>query len=292
MTILIGKDTKVVIQGMTGTAGKAHTRTMLDFGTNIVAGTKPNASNESVYDIPVFSTVKEAIEKRGANTSIVLVPAQFAKNAALEAINAGIKLVVIAPEHVPIQDTMEIIENARKKGCTIIGPNTAGVIAPNVKCKVGFVPNRYYTPGSIGIASRSGTLLYEFGNRLTSEGLGQSTCVGVGGDSIVGTRMADVVKLFEEDFETKATLLIGEVGGTQEEEVAELVAKGIVRKPIVAYLVGKSAPKDKRMGHAGAIMLQGKETIESKIRILKNANIEVADTMQDALKFLRKYVNQ
>ncbi|MGC8694268.1 MAG: succinate--CoA ligase subunit alpha [Candidatus Micrarchaeia archaeon] len=290
MAILIDKDTKVVVQGITGTAGKAHTRTMLDFGTNIVAGTKPGASGETVYNIPVFSTVKEAIEKTGANTSIVLVPAQFAKSAAIESINAGIKLIVIAPEHVPIHDVMEIIENAKRKGCTIIGPNTAGIIAPSLKCKVGFVPNRYYMPGSIGIASRSGTLLYEFGNRLTSNNLGQSTCVGVGGDSVVGMRMADIVKLFEKDPETKVSLLIGEVGGTQEEEVAELVANGVIKKPVVAYLVGKSAPKDKRMGHAGAIMLQGKGTIESKIKILKEAGVEVADTMEDAVRLLREHI--
>jgi len=290
MAILIDKETKVVVQGITGTAGRAHVQTMRAFGTNIVAGTKPGTSGEEVDGIPVFSTVKEAIDKRGANTAIVFVPAKFAKAAALESINAGIKTIVVTPEHVPIQDTIEIIETARKKGATIIGPNTAGIIAPSLKIKVGFVPNKYYIPGNIGVASRSGTLLYELGSRLTASGLGQSTCVGVGGDPIVGTRLAEVLKMFEKDPETHAMLIIGEIGGTQEEEVAKLVSEGVIKKPVVAYIVGKSVPAGKRMGHAGAIMEGEHDTIESKINILKNAGIEVAETLQQTIDLLRKYV--
>ncbi|MEM0201552.1 MAG: succinate--CoA ligase subunit alpha [Candidatus Micrarchaeaceae archaeon] len=290
MAILIDENTRVIVQGITGTAGRAHTKTMLQFGTNIVAGVKPGSEGEKVENVPVYSTVEEAMREGKANASIIFVPAKFAKAAAIEAINAGIKLLVLPPEHIPIHDTMYVLELANRMGTKIIGPNTAGIIAPGIRCKIGFVPNKYYIDGHVGVASRSGTLLYEFGSRLTLEGLGQSTCIGVGGDPIVGTRIGNVLQMFEHDPKTKVSLIIGEIGGTQEEEVADLIASGLIKKPVVAYIVGRSVPAGKRMGHAGAIMYGEKGTMESKIKALSKAGVNIAGTMQDTVDIVKNLI--
>lgn len=293
MAILVDENTRVVVQGMTGSAGQAHTKTMLEFGTNVVAGTKPGvAEGTEVLGIPVYPTVKRAVDEKGANASIIFVPPSAAKGAALEAIDAGIKLLVVVPEHIPIHDGIEIMEAARARGVTVIGPNTAGLIAPSKRCKIGFVPNKYYMPGSVGLMSRSGTLMYEAGSRLKRAGIGESTAIGVGGDMVIGSRFADLLQRFEADPDTKVSLIVGEIGGTQEEEAAQLVLSGRVRKPVVAYIVGRSAPKGKRMGHAGAIMSGDTGTMESKLKAMKAAGIAVASTMDEAVSEVARYAGR
>ncbi|MDE1811014.1 MAG: succinate--CoA ligase subunit alpha [Candidatus Micrarchaeota archaeon] len=289
MAILVDENTRVVVQGITGSAGQAHAKTMLEFGTKIVAGTKPGVDSGEVLGIPVFSTVKRAVEEKGANASIILVPPSAAKGAALEAIAAGIKLIVVAPEHIPIHDELEIMEAARANGVTVVGPNTAGIIAPSKKCKIGFVPNKYYIPGRVGLMSRSGTLMYEAGSRLKKAGIGESTAIGVGGDMVIGSRFADLLQKFESDPETDVSFIVGEIGGSQEEEAAQLVSSGKIKKPVVAYIVGRSAPKGKRMGHAGAIMSGDAGTMESKINAMREAGINVVSTMDEAVREVAKY---
>lgn len=292
MAILVDENTRVVVQGITGTAGQAHTSTMIAFGTKIVAGTKPGvAEGTRVLGAPVYPTVKRAIEESGANTSIIFVPPAFAKGAAMEAIDAGIKLIVLVPEHIPIQDVLSVVEAAKAAGATVVGPNTAGLIAPSLKCKVGFVPNKYYTPGTVGLISRSGTLMYEAGSRLTKAGMGQSTAIGVGGDMVVGSRFAELLERFEADPQTKATLMVGEIGGSQEEEAARLIASGKIRKPVVAYIVGQSAPKGKRMGHAGAIVSADTGTMESKLAALQGSGVKVARTMDEAVRLIAESIS-
>lgn len=288
MSILLNAETKVVVQGITGSAGGMHTKNMLEYGTKIVAGVRPGAEGQEVHGVPVFNTVKSAVEKTGANTSILFVPGGVVKSAAIEAMDAGIKLLVIVPEHVPLHDTMEIVTYAKKKGVVVIGPNTAGMIAPESKTKVGFVPNGYFVPGSVGVASRSGTLMYEIISRLTLNELGQTTCIGVGGDPIVGTRFPELLKMFQKDPQTKAILLIGEIGGSQEEDAAALVSSGVVTKPVIAYIAGRSAPKGKKIGHAGAIVAGDKGTMESKLAAFEDAGIKVAKTPGEVVELVRK----
>lgn len=288
MSILVGPDTKVLIQGITGRAGRLHTQSMLEYGTTIVAGVRPGAEGEEVCGVPVYNRVKSAVAETGANASVLFVPAHAVKGAALEAIDAGIKLLVIIPEHVPLHDTLEIINEARKRGAIVIGPNTAGMIAPPVKCKLGFMPNRYYIPGPVGVVTRSGTLTYEIVSRLTLAGIGQTTCVGVGGDAAVGTRFPDLLKLFEADPETKVMLLVGELGGTQEEEAAELVRTGLITKPVIAYIAGYSIPSGKRFGHAGTIVEGNRGTIESKLNAFAEAGIPVAKFPADVVKLIKE----
>ncbi len=285
---MIDSSTRVVVQGITGKAGSLHTKTMLEYGTNIVAGVRPGAEGEEVHGILVYNKVKSAVAEHDANASILFVPGPLVKGAALEAINAGIRLLVIIPEHVPIHDTIEIMEHARKKGAAVVGPNTAGLIYPEYKCKIGFVPNKYFIPGPVGIGSRSGTLMYELVARLTRSNIGQSLCVGVGGDPIVGMRFPQLLRIFQKDKNTKAILLIGEIGGTQEEDAAELVVSGEITKPVVAYMAGHSAPKEKKIGHAGAIVSGEKGTMESKLRAFEKAGIGVAKTPGEVVNLICK----
>ncbi len=288
MGILVDENTKIIVQGITGKAGSTHTKNMLDYGTKIVAGVRPGADGEEVHGIPVYNTVRSALEKHEANASILFVPSNLAKGAALEAIEAGIKLVVIIPEHVPLLDTLEIIETAKKYKSTVIGPNTPGLISPEARCKIGFVPNQYYIPGSVGVASRSGTLTYEIVSRLTLNGIGQTTCIGVGGDPLVGSPFPNIVKMFEDDPKTRLILLIGEIGGTQEENVAEMIINGDVKKPVVVYVAGHAVPSGKKMGHAGAIISGGMGTIESKMRMFERAGVAVAKTPAEAVELVKK----
>ncbi len=291
MAILLNDETRVVVHGITGNAGTLHSKGMLDYGTKVVAGVRPGAAGQEVNGVKVFDNAKDAVAATNANTSILFVPAKFAKDSAIEAIDAGIKTLVIIPEHVPIHDTLYMVTYARKHGATIVGPNTAGMIAPLYKCKVGFVPDKFFTPGNVLIASRSGTLMYEFAARLNDRGIGQSFCVGVGGDPVVGIRFADVMRLAEKDDDTRAVLLIGEIGGTQEEEAAELVESKAFTKPVFAYIAGRYAPKERAMGHAGALIAGITGTMESKLGAFDKAGIfagkvpgEVIDAIGETVK--------
>lgn len=288
MSVLVDSSTRLLVQGITGSAAQHHTELMLEYGTNVVAGMRPGAGGTNVHGVPVFDTVAEAVDASGANASILFVPARAMKVAAFEALEAGIKLLVMVSEHVPLHDTMEIIAKARELDARVVGPNTPGLIAPPENCKIGFVPSQYYRPGIVGVASRSGTLTYEIVSRLTLAGIGQTTCVGVGGDPIVGTTFSDMARLFQADDGTEIILLIAEVGGSMEEEVAELALAGKITKPIVSYIAGRTAPKGKRMGHAGAIVAAGRGSIESKLEAFDRASIPVADVPDEVIGLVQQ----
>lgn len=274
MAIIVDEKTKVCVQAITGKQGRFHTRQMLDYGTRVVAGTSPGKGGQEVEGVPVYDTVEEAVDRRGATASVIFVPAAFAKDAAFEAIDAKIQVVTIISEHIPVHDAMDIMAFAAQRGATVVGPNTFGVISPG-KCKVGIMPNRIYAPGPVGIAARSGTLSYEIAFQLTSAGIGQSTVVGLGGDRVVGLDFVDCLRMLERDPETKAVVLVGEIGGSAEEEAAEFI-KGMT-KPVVAYVAGKSAPPGKRMGHAGAIIERGRGTFAGKVEALRQGGAAVAE---------------
>ncbi|MEN3045642.1 MAG: succinate--CoA ligase subunit alpha [Candidatus Hydrothermales bacterium] len=274
MAILLSYDTRVLVQGITGRDGSFHAVKMKEYGTKVVAGVTPGKGGQKVGDIPVFNSVLEAVEKEGPNTSIIFVPAPFAKDAMYEAIDAGIKLIVTITEGIPAQDTAEILDYIKGKDVRIIGPNCPGIIAPSI-AKVGIMPGHIFKKGPVGVISRSGTLTYEVVYHLSNNNLGQSTAVGIGGDPIIGTRFIDLLEMFEKDDETECIVLIGEIGGTDEEDAAEYI-KHNVRKPVVAFIAGRTAPPEKRMGHAGAIIEGGKGTAESKIKALEEANVSVA----------------
>jgi succinyl-CoA synthetase alpha subunit len=273
MSILVDENSKVIVQGITGHQGVFHTKAMLDYGTKVVAGVTPGKGGEAVHGVPVFDSVREAAISTGANASMILVPAPFALDASFEAIDAGLQLLVIITERIPFHDAMRMMAYARLKAVTVIGPNCPGVISPD-KCKVGIMPSRIFHRGDVGVVSRSGTLTYEIVNAITESGLGQSTCVGIGGDPIIGTSMTDVLRLFEEDEETKSIVIVGEIGGTAEESAAKYI-RGM-NTDVYAYIAGRTAPPGKRMGHAGAIITRGKGTAESKIAALTEANAKVA----------------
>ncbi|MEN3044941.1 MAG: succinate--CoA ligase subunit alpha [Candidatus Hydrothermales bacterium] len=274
MAILLSHDTRVLVQGITGRDGSFHAIKMKEYGTKVVAGVTPSKGGQKVDDIPVFNSVSEAVRKEGANTSVIFVPAPFAKDAMYEAIDAGIKLIVTITEGIPAQDMAEILDYIKGTDVRIIGPNCPGIIAPSV-AKVGIMPGHIFKKGPVGVVSRSGTLTYEVVYHLTNNNLGQSTAVGIGGDPIIGTRFIDLLELFEKDSETECIVLIGEIGGTDEEDAAEYIKKNL-KKPVVAFIAGRTAPPEKRMGHAGAIIEGGKGTAESKINALKEANVSVA----------------
>ncbi|WP_018086753.1 succinate--CoA ligase subunit alpha [Desulfurispora thermophila] len=273
MAIIIDENTHVLVQGITGNQGRFHTRQMLNFGTKIVAGVSPGKGGQEVEGVPVYDTVSAALEEQKVDAACLFIPAAFAKDAAFEAIDAGIKVVVIITEHIPVHDEMQIIAFARQKGTTIIGPNTFGIVSAG-KCKIGIPPNQFFKPGPVGVVARSGTLTYEIVANLSAHELGQSTVVGLGGDRVVGLSFIDVLERFEKDPETKAVVLVGEIGGNAEEEAAEFIKK--MSKPVVAYIAGKSAPPGKRMGHAGAIIERGKGTFEGKVKALQAAGVAVA----------------
>jgi len=286
MGIIVDENTRAIVQGITGTQGSLHTRLMLGYGTKIVAGVTPGKGGTEVHGVPVYDTVEEAREKHSPNASIIFVPAPFAAEAALEAIASRIRTIVMITEHVPIKDSIELIAHACQAKATIIGPNTPGIITPR-KCKVGIMPAHIFTPGSVGVASRSGTLTYEVAASLTKNRIGQSTCVGVGGDPITGLNFIDTLKLFKEDAQTKAVVLIGEIGGNLEELTAEHIVQGYP-KPVVAYIAGRSAPPEKRMGHTGAIIMGNTGTAENKIKAFESAGVKVAEKPSDIAKLLTK----
>ncbi|MEW6685407.1 MAG: succinate--CoA ligase subunit alpha [Candidatus Edwardsbacteria bacterium] len=274
MSILIDKKTKVVVQGITGRDGSFHTRQMLAYGTKIVAGVTPGKGGEKTEGVPVFDTVKEASIVTRANTSVIYVPASFAAEAIYEAADAGLHLVVCITEGIPQMEMVKLWQYLQSKKTRLVGPNCPGVISPG-KCKVGIMPAQIHKPGPIGVVSRSGTLTYEVVWQLTQAGLGQSTCIGIGGDPIIGTNFIDCLCLFEKDPQTKAIVLIGEIGGTDEEEAAQFI-KNNMRKPVVAFIAGQTAPSGKRMGHAGAIISGGTGTAAEKIAAFKKVGVLVA----------------
>jgi len=285
MTVMINKKTKVVVQGITGYQGTYHSKAMRDFGTKVVAGVTPGKAGEKVNDIPVFDTVADAVAKTGANTSCVFVPAPMTKDAVMEALDAGIATIVVVTEHVPVHDAIHFVAVARSKGVALVGPNCPGLAAPGVG-KVGILPSKIFMKGTVGVVSRSGTLTYEIVNAMTEHGIGQSTCVGIGGDRVPGTNFVDVLARFQKDKDTEKIVLVGEIGGTAEEEAAEFV-KAHVTKPVVAYIAGRTAPPGKRMGHAGAIIARGRGTAESKIKALEAAGVKVARIPTDVPELLR-----
>jgi succinyl-CoA synthetase alpha subunit len=258
---------------------------MLDYGTRVVAGTTPGKGGTDVNGIPVYDTVLEAVEKHDANASIIFVPAPFATEAALEAMDANIKTMVIITEHIPIRDSIMLMAHARQRNAVVVGPNTPGIITPG-ECKLGIMPAHVFKRGVVGVASRSGTLTYEIAAELTKHGLGQSTCFGLGGDPVVGLSFVDALRLFEADNQSKAVILIGEIGGDAEERAAEYVAEVRYPKPVVAFVAGRSAPSGKRMGHAGAIVMGKAGTAESKIKTFEAAGIAVAERPSDVARLL------
>ena len=279
MSILINKDTKVICQGITGGAGTFHTRGCRDYGTQMVGGVTPGKGGQDVDGIPVFDTVREAVDSTSANATMIFVPAPFTADAILEAVDAGIETIAAITEGVPVLDMVRVYEVIRESNSTLIGPNCPGLITPG-ECKIGIMPGYIHTPGTVGIMSRSGTLTYEAVWQTSNVGLGQSTCVGLGGDPIVGTSFIDLFKLYEADDQTEAIMMIGEIGGTAEEEAAAYVAEHVT-KPVAAFIAGRTAPPGKRMGHAGAIISGGKGTAAEKVKALEVAGIEVAESPAD-----------
>jgi succinyl-CoA synthetase alpha subunit len=285
--IIVDTNTRAIVQGITGTQGSFHAKLMLEYGTKIFAGTSPGKGGLQINKVPVFDTVEEAREKYSPNASIIFVPAPFAADAALEAIENGIKTVVVITEHIPIKDAVTVMAYAKKLGATIIGPNTPGIITPGA-CKLGIMPSHIFKPGNIGIVSRSGTLTYEIAAGLTRKQLGQSTCLGLGGDPITGLNFMDALKMFENDPQTKAVALIGEIGGNLEELAAQYIATEDYPKPVVAFIAGRSAPPGKRMGHAGAIVMGKAGTAENKIEAFKKVGVEVAEKPSDVAQLLTR----
>jgi len=283
--VLVDKDTRTIVQGITGTQGSFHTKLMLDYGTHIVAGVTPGKGGTWVHGVPVYNTVKEAVKKHDANASIIFVPAAFAGNAALEAMEGGLKTIVIITEHMPVKDAIHVMACAKQKGTTVIGPNTPGIITPG-ECKLGVMPAQVFKPGIVGVASRSGTLTYEIAAEISVRGLGQSTCVGLGGDPVVGLSFVEVLRMFEMDKHTEAVALIGEIGGNLEELAAEFVSKEGYPKPVVAFVAGRTAPPGKKMGHAGAIIMGGAGTAQSKIDAFRAAGVDVAEKPGELARLL------
>lgn len=276
MSILVNKDTKLIVQGITGKEGAFHTEKMVEYGTRVVAGVTPGKGGQTIQSILVFNTVMEAKKATGANASVIFVPPVFAPDAILEAADAGVDLVVCITEGIPALDMVSVYNRIRGGKTRLVGPNCPGVITPD-ECKVGIMPGFVHKKGRVGVVSRSGTLTYEAVHQLTELGLGQTTCLGIGGDSIIGTNFIDCLDLFEKDPETEAVVMIGEIGGTAEEEAAEFV-RANVSKPVVSFIAGRTAPPGKRMGHAGAIISGGKGTAAEKMKALEAAGIAVCES--------------
>jgi succinyl-CoA synthetase alpha subunit len=287
MSIFVDEKNTVVVQGATGHQGVFHIGEMKRFGTNVVAGVTPGKAGEDVHGVPVFNTVRDAVIDTKANTSLVLVPARFAKDAVFEALDAGIQTVVVITENIPFHDAMEFVHYAKYKQAVLIGPNCPGIASPG-KTKIGILPGGIFLKGKTGVASRSGTLTYEIVNSLSERGIGQSTCVGLGGDPIIGTTFIDALQAFEQDKATKAVVLVGEIGGTAEEDAAEYI-KEHIHKPVFAFIAGRTAPPGKRMGHAGAIISRGKGTAESKIKAFEKAGVKLASFPTEIADLVEKY---
>ncbi|NPA80377.1 MAG: succinate--CoA ligase subunit alpha [Thermotogae bacterium] len=285
MAILLTKDNRVIVQGITGRDGSFHTKLMLDYGTQIVGGVTPGKGGQEVHGVPVFNTVREAVERTGADTSIIFVPAKFAADAVMEAADAGIKLIVVITEGIPVNDVMKAKIFAEERGARIIGPNCPGLITPG-QAKVGIMPGHIFKEGSVGVVSRSGTLTYEIVSHLTANGLGQSTAIGIGGDPIIGTKFIDALRFFKDDPQTEAVVLIGEIGGTDEQDAADYIASEF-NKPVVAFIAGRTAPKEKRMGHAGAIIMGSEGTYEEKRKKFESVGVPVADLPEEVPKLLK-----
>ena len=291
MGIFVGKDSKVVVQGITGKQATFHTQIMKDYGTNVVAGVTPGRAGEEVLGIPVFNTVSDAVEATDANVSVIYVPARFAADSVIEAADAGVDLVVCITENIPVMDMIRVRRYLKDKKTKLIGPNCPGILTVD-ECRLGLLPTYIHKKGHVGVISRSGTLTYEVTYQLTMAGIGQTTCIGIGGDPVKGMDFIEVLKAFNEDEDTLAVMMIGEIGGTAEEEAAEWIKENM-KKPVVGFISGQQAPPGKRMGHAGAIISGGKGTAKDKIKALNAAGIEVADTVasmgQLAVKVLKEH---
>jgi len=293
MSILVDRKTRLVVQGITGSEGSFHTRQMVEYGTKVVAGVTPGKGGAKFEGIPIYNTVEETIKNQKANTSVIFVPPAFAADAILEAANAGIKVIICVTEGIPTSDMVKVYNSIKHKDVILVGPNCPGVISPG-KAKVGIMPGFIHKKGTIGIVSRSGTLTYEAVKQIVDVGLGQSTAVGIGGDPIIGSKFTDIIKMFNEDPDTEGIVMIGEIGGTTEEEAAVFIKKN-VKKPVVGFIAGRTAPPGRRMGHAGAIIAAGKGTAAEKIAAMKKAGIKVSEspadigtTMLKALKSVKK----
>jgi succinyl-CoA synthetase alpha subunit len=279
MSILIDKKTRLVVQGITGGEGSFHTQQMIEYGTKVVAGVTPDKGGTEFLGVPVYNTAEEAVKEQKANTSVIFVPPAFAVDAVLEAVSSGIKVIVCITEGIPVADMIKVYNSIKNKDVVLIGPNCPGIISPG-KAKIGIMPGFIHKPGKIGVVSRSGTLTYEAVKQLSDINLGQSTCVGIGGDPIIGSRFIDIIKLFNEDPGTEGIVMIGEIGGTAEEEAAIFIKK-YVKKPVVGFIAGRTAPPGRRMGHAGAIISGGKGTAAEKMQAMKKAGIKVVESPAD-----------
>ncbi len=287
MSILIDQNTRLIVQGITGREGTFHTEQMLAYGTNVVAGVTPGRSGQNVFGVPVYNTVKEAVEETNANATVLFVPAKYTAQGVMEAMQAGLKLILTISEHVPVQDMMKIHHFARKYQCRVIGPNSFGIISPG-KAKAGFMAHKIFTPGSVAVMSRSATNCYETVFMMTNKGIGQSTCIGNGGDMIPGSSFVDLLPLLEEDVDTKVIVLIGEIGGSEEELAAEYI-KQHVTKPVITLIAGKNAPKDTSMGHAGAIISpDGTGSAEIKEQRMQEAGALIAESTQHIVELLEE----
>jgi succinyl-CoA synthetase alpha subunit len=286
MSILIDQNTKVIVQGITGRDGSFHAKQMKEYGSKVVGGVTPGKGGQEVDGIPVFNSVKEAKEKTGANAAVIYVPAKFAKDAMLEDIANGIELIICITEGIPVIDMVEVKKALNASKCRLIGPNCPGLISPG-KCKIGIMPGHIHQPGHIGVVSRSGTLTYEVVYNLSINKMGQSSCVGLGGDPIIGTRFVDVLKMFQDDPDTHGIVMVGEIGGGDEQLAADFI-KSYVKKPVVSFIAGRTAPAGKRMGHAGAIISSGDSTAEAKMQILRDAGVDVIDFPDEIPQALSK----